>query len=132
MGYHCTMKKTYAVHFCLEDFKSGKQAIEVVFDLIEKVKAAVFAQSGKVVSYSYSNVPDRDMNIDGNVGTISFEVITHDEYARELVVEHWLDPRGTNGLAASVYTMVSFRSANTTAPWSSLNPGVGGSQAVHV
>jgi hypothetical protein len=128
------MKKNYFVQFCLDDFKSGKQAVEVVFDIIEKVKAAVFAQSGKVVSYSYSNVLDRECNINGMISTITFEIATHDEYYRELVVDYWMDAtlRDYHG-SPLVYPMVSFRrSASTTVPLSNLDPGVGESQSVRV
>ncbi len=123
------MKKTYTLDFCLEDLKSGKQAIEVVFDMIAKVKAAVFAQAGEVLEYSYSNVFDPMKNIDGNTGTISFLIRTHDDYDRELVVEHWLDSRFESEVnmtyGPNVYTMISFRrSANTTGPSKNLIRGV--------
>ena len=124
------MNKTYTLQVCLEDFKSGRQGIEFIFDLIEKVKAAVFAQSGKVVSYSFSNQPNRDFNIDGNVGTLSFEILTHDDYVRELTVEYYAEDNYF-GKPPNICVMISFcRSASTKAPWSSLDPGVGESRSV--
>ena len=128
------MKKNYEVKLCLDDFRSGRHAITMVFDIIEKVKAAVLAQSGMVKSFAYSNIPNMCDNPFGDIATLSFEVLTHDDDERELVVEHYAKSNQI-GDQPEVWIMVSFRrSASTTEPLQTahLDPGVGESRSVHV
>jgi hypothetical protein len=120
------MIKTYTIEVCLADFKDAQHGIEFIFDLIAKVKAAVFAQSGEVRSFAFSNKPDPYKNPYGIIGTLSFEIATHDEYDRELVVEHWINPAKTEWChytEAQGFTMVSFRRfASTKEPLNSPDP----------
>jgi hypothetical protein len=124
------MRKIYTLDVCLEDFKSARQGIECVFDMIAKVKAAVFAQAGKIIDYSFSNVFNRETNPFGDTLTLSFDIATHDDWERELVVDHFM----INGINSppEIYPMVSFRrSASTKGFLSNLDPGDGESRSVH-
>jgi len=68
--HSCTIK------ICLDDFRSGREAVEKCFELIDKVRAAVTAKSGKVINYTFSNEPDRELNPLGVIGTFTFDIRT--------------------------------------------------------
>ena len=67
------------IQICLDDFRgefSGRIAVETVFEIIKKVEAAVFAKGGKVLSYKFDNTPTRELNPDGQIATLTFEIGT--------------------------------------------------------
>jgi hypothetical protein len=111
------MRKIYTIDICLDDLnlKTGRQSVELVFDLIAKVKAAVFAQAGQVFDWSYSNTRDPAKNIDGNIGTLSFDIGTQDNWERKLSQTYLQVAKLGRGPGAMYEThlLVSFhRSAN--------------------
>src|SRR6266436_4811992 len=64
---------------CLADFKgdyAGRQAVDTVFGIVEKVKGAVIAKGGKVRAFTYDNTPDRELNIDGCIPVLRFDIVT--------------------------------------------------------
>jgi hypothetical protein len=66
---------TLILEICLDDFKTGQEGVEGVFDIIEKVKSAVISKGGRLRWFTYSNTPDRDHNPGGNIATLTFEVM---------------------------------------------------------
>jgi hypothetical protein len=83
-----TMRKhSLKMQVCLADLAlmSTSKAVGTVFDLIDKVYAAVKAKSGTVAGYQYSNERDPVENIDGTTATLLFDVRT--PYDCELALE---------------------------------------------
>jgi hypothetical protein len=108
------MKKTYELKVCKDDFKSGRQAIETVFDIIEKAKAAIFAVGSKLIGFSYSDTPSID-NPCADIATLSFEVASRDDGPRELLIEvtEVRSPFGERSLVTAVIFARVPRSAST-------------------
>jgi hypothetical protein len=103
------MKRTYTVSFCMLDFKEGQLAIHTIFDVVARIKAAIFSQSCVLKDWSFSDEPDREMNPDGAIATLSFDVLSPDDYERSLVVESFVRGSDLSGVPPRVFPMVSFQ-----------------------
>ena len=78
-----------AIRICIDDYSgdfAGRQTVDEVFNLIEKVKGAVISKGGKMRSFTYDNTPNREDNIDGNTPSLRFQVVTPYPCTAELVV----------------------------------------------
>lgn len=102
------MRKTYDIYFCLDDIKNSRECVNLIFDIIAKAKAAIFSQSGVVKDFAYSNIPDREINIDGSIAKFSFDVATIQDFEFELELTHYAVDSGIVGQPPRIFPMLSF------------------------
>ncbi len=87
------MKHNLELQICLDDLAHPRNGIKPISDMIKKVKAAVFAKSGKVTDVTFDNKPDPVHNPDGNIGTLHFAVATPYFCNATLEIDHRMTVR---------------------------------------
>lgn len=95
------------LRICMDDFRgdfAGRRALETTFELIEKVKAAVFSKGGKIMSFKFDNTPTRDANPGGDIATLSFDIRTpyHCVATLEYLFYSWVEPLSPQGHQSTV------------------------------
>lgn len=55
---------------------AGRLAVERIFDIIEKAKSAIHCGGAKLLDFKFDNTPTRELNPDGCIATLTFDVVT--------------------------------------------------------